>query len=761
MRRTITGLTAFLAFTGTVLVIPVYAAPVPKAHPVKPSVSQVAMGSVTQPAADAVVTADGQPLAGGVSQAEATGEASLPASSASSSPSTSPTPSAPDASGTSATPSTGPATSTPPAPSSAAGSPAPGDVARSGRELRGIPALTVSKPHTKKFSTVGVTWQQDNVENVVVQLRVRKENGRWGNWDTLQPDDVQGAASAAHTSGIRGGTVPYFTGDAYGVQAIVQGAGGVVPKDVKVTLIDPGTSDADKLEAAPAGTAHAAEAMPAVYSRAQWGADESIRTWDPEYAPTIKAAALHHTDDTNNYTADQVPGMIRSIYYFHAVTRGWGDIGYNVLVDKFGRLFEGRYGGLGSTVIGAHTGGFNYDTFGISMIGNYDQVPVPAATVEAVSQFIAWKFGQYGVSANTWVTLNSAGGGTDKFAAGVPVSLPTIFGHRDTGNTVCPGQYGYAQLPAIRNRVAQLAPLYAKVTTVVRNGTTGNIPDVSPVYVSAATPPSGLSTVFVRGLNNTAWYRTAKSGGGYGAWTLIPDTGATTGPAVTLSDETHLDLVVRGTDFAVWYNSTTLKADGTPGTWQGWRSLGGYATAAPTIASMGAGKLAVVTRGLDGAVWQRVLSGGSWSDWTSLAGYAWSAPEIQADTANSRYLVSVIGTDNTVWQVGAGVDTPGPRGPWVGGALYSSHTPGTNGDSAAVGPATLLSLGGAEHQLVVMNTAGATIDLGGTVTSIAGMTLLPDGSSLIFGRGTDDSLWSLHYQAGQKSTWTPLGGTVQ
>ena len=65
--------------------------------------------------------------------------------------------------------------------------------------------------------------------------------------------------------------------------------------------------------------------------------------------------------------------MMRSIYAYHTQTRGWGDIGYNFIVDKFGRIFEGRYGGLTSTVIGAHAGGFNTDTFGVSMLGNYDR----------------------------------------------------------------------------------------------------------------------------------------------------------------------------------------------------------------------------------------------------------------------------------------------------------------------------------------------------------------------------------------------------
>jgi hypothetical protein len=455
---------------------------------------------------------------------------------------------------------------------------------------------------------------------------------------------------------------------------------------------------------------------------------------------------------------------MRAMYAYHTITRGWGDIGYNVVVDKFGRIFEGRYGGLASTVIGAHAGGFNTYTFGVSMLGNYDLVPVPQATVNAVIEIIAWKFGLYGIDPNGYTTLVSAAGAgtTSKFADGTPVTLPTIFGHRDVGSTICPGQYGYARLGGIRSGVAAALPRYARTNTVVNDASTGFIPDVAPTQVSAVAAANGLGTVFVRGLNNTVWYRTALSNGDYGPWVTIPATGATSGPSVVMSDATHLKLVLRGTDNAVWFNSATLKADGSPGPWQGWQSLGGYATTAPTIASLAADRLAVVTRGTDGAVWQRVWTGAAWSTWATLNGYAYSSPVLMADTANSRYVVSVVGTDNKVWQTGTGVTSPGPAGPWVGGGLPSTHAPASNGASAAAGAASLLSLGGPDHQVQLLDTAtGGIADTGGTVTSIAGMTRLPDGSTLVLGRGLDNALWVATYRAGQPVSWKSLGGTVQ
>jgi hypothetical protein len=66
---------------------------------------------------------------------------------------------------------------------------------------------------------------------------------------------------------------------------------------------------------------------------------------------------------------------------------------------------------------------------------------------------MAWKFGLFGVDPNGSTVLTSGGGGTARYAAGTRVTLPTIFGHRDVGNTSCPGQYGYARLGDVRSRV--------------------------------------------------------------------------------------------------------------------------------------------------------------------------------------------------------------------------------------------------------------------------------------------------------------------
>ena len=255
-----------------------------------------------------------------------------------------------------------------------------------------VPTLSASATDVAEFSLVGVTWAFDPaVTDTVVQVRVRDLAGVWGPWTEVSAEAAEQEAGADTGTPVRGGTAPLWTGPATAVEAELVTRSGAQPTDVQLDLVDPGESAADASLGDPdiTETADAAVAMPPVFSRAQWGADERLMKWTPQYASTIKAATLHHTAGSNNYTADQVPAILRSTYTYHAQSLGWGDIGYNVLVDKFGRLWEGRSGGLASTVVGAHAGGFNTSTFGVSMMGNYDVVGTPQPMIDSVAAIIA------------------------------------------------------------------------------------------------------------------------------------------------------------------------------------------------------------------------------------------------------------------------------------------------------------------------------------------------------------------------------------
>src|SRR4051794_34271491 len=293
------------------------------------------------------------------------------------------------------------------------------------------PTLTVRETDVDEFSLVGVSWANNPaVTDTVVQVRVQDADGDWGEWTEIGTETTQPNSDADAPPKLRGGTDPLWTGPSHGVEAELVTRSGAQPTDVKVDLINPGESDADAAILGNPGItdqANAATAMPAVYSRAQWGADESLMTWAPQYSSTVKAAVIPHTAGSNDYTAAQVPSILRGIYRYHAVTRGWGDIGYNVLVDKFGRVWEGRRGGLSRPTIGAHTLGFNSYTFGVSMIGNYDTAPTTKPLIDSVVAFISWKLSLYHVNPLATTTLVS--GGTDKWAAGRSVTFPTILAH--------------------------------------------------------------------------------------------------------------------------------------------------------------------------------------------------------------------------------------------------------------------------------------------------------------------------------------------
>jgi len=179
---------------------------------------------------------------------------------------------------------------------------------------------------------------------------------------------------------------------------------------------------------------------PKLLTREAWGADESYRfdgnvIWPPEYQE-VRHVIIHHTETPT----EQDPLVaIRSIYYYHAVEQGWGDIGYNYLVDRNGTIYEGRYGG--QDVVGGHSYEYAYGSSGICIIGNYQDHAESDAARAGLVQIAAW-------AARHLDPL-----GSEDFHE-VP-NLPTICAHRDVNATACPGDMLYSDVPYIRTLVAQ------------------------------------------------------------------------------------------------------------------------------------------------------------------------------------------------------------------------------------------------------------------------------------------------------------------
>ena len=93
-------------------------------------------------------------------------------------------------------------------------------------------------------------------------------------------------------------------------------------------------------------------------------------------------------------------GLLRGIYAYHTQSRGWRDIGYNYLVDRFGRIWEGRYGGVNRAVVGRTPWATTRYSFAMSAIGNFDIARPPAAVVTAYARLFAWKLSLYNIRAN-------------------------------------------------------------------------------------------------------------------------------------------------------------------------------------------------------------------------------------------------------------------------------------------------------------------------------------------------------------------------
>jgi hypothetical protein len=286
-----------------------------------------------------------------------------------------------------------------------------------------------------------------------------------------------------------------------------------LPTDLHMVVVNGGRSAADARPGGPGvigdAVAAAAPAQPTILTRAQWGADESLREHacpaGPDYSPTIKMGFLHHTDTPNGYSSADVPSIIRSIYAYHVLSNGWCDIGYNYLVDRFGRIWEGRYGGITRAVIGAHTGGFNYDSFGVSLIGNYESSAPSSAMQSAVERLFAWRLSSYYLNPTGTTRMTAASFSGSRYSAGTTVTLYEMSGHRDVDYTTCPGWDAYQLLARMRS--AERALIGAGLVA----------PSASPTTVKMAAGPA--VTVRAGVLENQTWTLTISTASGTTVWT--------------------------------------------------------------------------------------------------------------------------------------------------------------------------------------------------------------------------------------------------
>jgi hypothetical protein len=319
---------------------------------------------------------------------------------------------------------------------------------------RQAPAVLTAQLPTDDYQMAAVTWDPvRRPADVLVSLRYRTGAG-WSDWVDLGGTDPDAQASGPEAKGVlRQGTVPYFTGPADGVQVRVDQADPTspLPDGLRIDLIDPGTSAADAQVAAadPASSAVAGSRNPDIITRAEWGADESLRAKHLDMSRTVKVAYVHHTVGTSSYSPSQGPAQVRSLYAYYVNSLGYSDMGYNFLVDKYGRIYEGRAGSITTSVRQAATGGFNPDTMAVAAMGNFMDIPASDAMVTSIGRLLGFRLASYHRNPLGKRTL-VAEDGSSRYSAGEKAVFRVISGHRDAGFTACPGNHLYLRIPRIR-----------------------------------------------------------------------------------------------------------------------------------------------------------------------------------------------------------------------------------------------------------------------------------------------------------------------
>ena len=360
----------------------------------------------------------------------------------------------------------------------------PSDVAAASAES--LPARS-SRPSTSgepklgtacapiNFTAMALTWDQKGKGEVHARIRVGQDKSRLGPSTEVESTPAEGPdTTSAEYSGSRQATSLLWVGNGRCSRFTIDPPEGVGLADVRAVFLNtsgtaswrPGT-DSDSTRpsssrpsptttSAPAAglvgarLAIAMTSRPSIIRRSQWGANERLRNCSPKYASGLKVAFVHHTVNSNAYSSSQSDDIVRGIYWYHTQSRGYCDIAYNFLVDRYGKIFEGRAGGVDRPVIPAATMGFNTGSTAVSAIGNFETASPPAAMVSAIQRLLAWRLDVAHISPTAGVYLRSSGSTGGKYPAGRVVWFRTISSHRDAGYTACPGRYLYAKVPAMR-----------------------------------------------------------------------------------------------------------------------------------------------------------------------------------------------------------------------------------------------------------------------------------------------------------------------
>jgi hypothetical protein len=331
--------------------------------------------------------------------------------------------------------------------------------------MRRVGALGAGEARTVTLSRTvclaAVRWSAPADARVTV--RTRRADGRWGSWAVASCAGHDGDGVTTHDRVGEG----VWVGRATELQ--IRSRGPVEGVSLQLVAADPGArqstigtraaaadSAANALPLA-GPTLQAGPGQPPIIARRVWAGNDHPPVAGPYYG-SIEMGIVHHTENPNGYSAAEVPAMLRAIYEFHVHGRGWFDIGYNFVVDRFGRIWEARQGGIDLPVMGAQAGDWNQISFGVSMLGTYTDVLPSAAALTAVERLLAWKLALNGLPAIGEINEVAGPEGISwtQFRVGQHVRLPRIAGHRQVDSTDCPGDALFGHLTVMRSQVNAL-----------------------------------------------------------------------------------------------------------------------------------------------------------------------------------------------------------------------------------------------------------------------------------------------------------------
>lgn len=311
------------------------------------------------------------------------------------------------------------------------------------------------------FNVIFPTWQSSEPagSGLIIAIRTAQDGQPWSDWFTVAPNDDFTPPGATDVTGDMV-TVPAVEGRHTRLQYRVQLSGSQPDAPtlhwLRFTFIDsthgPGNADVQPIAS---DAPESGFPKPPVVPRSQWCTDPACNYSDGLEYVSVNHLVVHHTVTSGG---PDWPAIVRAIWYFHTFDRGWGDIGYNYLVDPNGIIYEGHLGG--DDVVGTHAGNANHGSMGAALIGDYSNIDPNNSMLNALANLLAWKADQKGIdvfSASRLPALGACYDPVNNPGGTVCWGLPNLMGHRDVFgglNTQCPGEHMHALLPWLRQQVA-------------------------------------------------------------------------------------------------------------------------------------------------------------------------------------------------------------------------------------------------------------------------------------------------------------------